>query len=297
AVIFTAQVITNVCGTLALLAVLFNADIDRGDILNNFLEFTKGFSPVNRGICLGNSEQIRTIHDAYATHANQIDMDDTLSNVSENDNAEFIDVDDFHYITYIQKDGYVWELDGLKYQPVKIAQCNEENWLEVVKPVLQQRMNSSTENELTFSLMAVTRDSYGAMSQQHKAYEECLQITQQVLRQDYSRPTLTRKEKLCLQIMENNNIPQQDILLFWEDITKGNKEAAQPKMEALQKSAEALKTQLQQLSEQKNLAKIDVERQKFDYFPFINALLTKAYIHQLLQDQSQPKRKKAKKTK
>jgi hypothetical protein len=35
-----------VCGTLALLAVLFNANIERGAILNNFLQFTEGFSPV-----------------------------------------------------------------------------------------------------------------------------------------------------------------------------------------------------------------------------------------------------------
>lgn len=34
------------CGTLALLAVLFNANIERGDILNNFMQFTEGFSPV-----------------------------------------------------------------------------------------------------------------------------------------------------------------------------------------------------------------------------------------------------------
>jgi hypothetical protein len=41
------QVITNVCGTLALLAVLFNADINqKGPILENFLEFTKDFSAV-----------------------------------------------------------------------------------------------------------------------------------------------------------------------------------------------------------------------------------------------------------
>lgn len=62
---------------------------------------------------------------------------------SDDDNIEYIDVDDFHYITYIHKNGYLWELDGLKYQPVKITECDESNWLDAVKPILEKRMNSS----------------------------------------------------------------------------------------------------------------------------------------------------------
>ena len=76
-------------------------------------------------------------------HNSQLEIDDTLSDVSEDGNIEFIDVDDFHYITYIYKDGYLWELDGLKYQPVKVATCNKDNWLDAVKPILQKRMDSS----------------------------------------------------------------------------------------------------------------------------------------------------------
>lgn len=59
------------------------------------------------------------------------------------DNGEFVDADTFHYVSYIHKNGFLWELDGLKGKPVKLAKCSEETWLEVVKPILEKRMNST----------------------------------------------------------------------------------------------------------------------------------------------------------
>ncbi|CAO3617093.1 unnamed protein product [Mucor fragilis] len=45
-IVFTSQVVTNSCATLALLAALLNADINKGDLLNSFLQFTQDFSAV-----------------------------------------------------------------------------------------------------------------------------------------------------------------------------------------------------------------------------------------------------------
>lgn len=53
---------------------------------------------------------------------------------------EAIDVANYHYITYIYKIGFVWELDGLKRQPVRLQQCTHQEWITAVKPIVQQRM-------------------------------------------------------------------------------------------------------------------------------------------------------------
>lgn len=74
-------------------------------------------------------------------------MNESLSVTAENgddDGVEYIDNDDYHYVTYIYKNGYVWELDGLKKQPKKICECEKDDWLESAKPYLQDRMNNTS---------------------------------------------------------------------------------------------------------------------------------------------------------
>ncbi|KAL0077574.1 hypothetical protein J3Q64DRAFT_1768296 [Phycomyces blakesleeanus] len=63
--------------------------------------------------------------------------------------------DIFHFVSYIYKNGYVWELDGLNQAPIKLEQCNVRNWTEVVKPYLVTRMQSAEDGSL-FNMMAVT---------------------------------------------------------------------------------------------------------------------------------------------
>ncbi|CEG68202.1 hypothetical protein RMATCC62417_04513 [Rhizopus microsporus] len=160
-VTFTAQVITNICGTLALLAVLFNADIYKGALLESFLEFTRGFSPVNRGMALGNSPQIRKIHHLYTTLQQKSDtlMMDIDDEELASSNQELVDTENYHYVSYIYKAGFVWELDGLKHGPVKLAPSTENDWLNTLKPFLEQKMTASEDNGIAFSLMAVTYES------------------------------------------------------------------------------------------------------------------------------------------
>jgi ubiquitin carboxyl-terminal hydrolase L5 len=78
-----------------------------------------------------------------AQHKAEMAINDTLTESAENDEIEYTDNDDYHYITYIYKNGYLWELDGLKKQPVKMCECNQDNWLESAKPHLTERMNRS----------------------------------------------------------------------------------------------------------------------------------------------------------
>lgn len=65
-------------------------------------------------------------------------MDETTEN--DNSGYEYVDSNNYHYITYIYKNGFVWELDGLKSQPLRLQQCTHQKWINAVKPFIQQRM-------------------------------------------------------------------------------------------------------------------------------------------------------------
>lgn len=60
---FAAQTIQNACGTQALLSVLLNkeGEIDVGQQLREFKEFTSGFPSEFRGEALSNSDLIRCV--------------------------------------------------------------------------------------------------------------------------------------------------------------------------------------------------------------------------------------------
>lgn len=68
-----------------------------------------------------------------------IDMDtENLKNTED-----LIEVANYHYVSYIYKNGHVWELDGLKGRPIKLSECDEATWLDALKPILEERMNAS----------------------------------------------------------------------------------------------------------------------------------------------------------
>ena len=58
-------------------------------------------------------------------------------------NQELTDAENYHYVSYIYKIGYIWELDGLKGRPIKLTACEEGSWIDALKPILERRMNAS----------------------------------------------------------------------------------------------------------------------------------------------------------
>ena len=78
----------------------------------------------------------------------------------EFDNKNAIKGDDvFHFIGYIPVDGRIYELEGLKEGPNDHGPIGErKNWLDVLKLIIEKRIQKYSAGEIHFNLMAVCSD-------------------------------------------------------------------------------------------------------------------------------------------
>ncbi len=149
---FASQKVNNACATQAILSILLNnADrISLGDELTNFLDVTKSFDADLRGDAIGQNEVMRVAHNSFARPEPFVMEEDTRTD--KEDEA-------FHFISYVQVNGVLYELDGLKKGPVILDTCDgEDSFLQKVVPVIQERISRYENTEIKFNLLAVTGD-------------------------------------------------------------------------------------------------------------------------------------------
>jgi len=149
-VFFAKQTINNACATTAILSILLNRakQLNLGATLTDFLSFTSALDPESRGMALANQEAIRTAHNSFSRpEPIQIER------AKDDEEGEA-----FHFISYVNVNGFLYELDGLQKGPRLIDSCDESDWFGKARTVLQQRMAAYKEKELRFTLLALCGD-------------------------------------------------------------------------------------------------------------------------------------------
>jgi len=149
---FANQTIQNACATQAILSVLLNADkdqVDIGDSLREFRDFTDGFPPDLRGEALSNSDLIRDVHNSFSRSSPFVDENTRMA--TEEDDL-------YHFIAYTPVNGVLYEIDGLHPAPISHGPCGPDEFCDKVIPVIHRRIERYPPSEIRFNLMAVVQD-------------------------------------------------------------------------------------------------------------------------------------------
>ncbi|KAH8347644.1 hypothetical protein KR067_009905, partial [Drosophila pandora] len=162
-VFFVRQVITNACATQALLCLLMNLqhpDIDLGETLTSFKSVCQDLDPVVRGLCLSRESKIRSVHNSFARPV-LFEVDMRQATVEE---------DVYHFVGFMPIKGRLYELDGMQEGPIELAEISKgQNWLDVVRPIIEARMQRYSVGEIHFNLMALVSD-------RQRCYERQIQL-------------------------------------------------------------------------------------------------------------------------
>ncbi|XP_013196927.1 ubiquitin carboxyl-terminal hydrolase-like [Amyelois transitella] len=137
------QVLSNVCGTIALVHSVANNTnkIDLHDgLLKNYLRDAEGLDAAARGALLENSVAIL---DAYKEIMQSGNADGNEGEVINN-----------HFVTFIHKDGKLFELDGRKTFPIDHGETTPESLLEDAAKVCREFIKREPDN-IGFTVVAL----------------------------------------------------------------------------------------------------------------------------------------------
>ena len=123
-------------------------DVDIGEKMREFREFTMVLPPEFRGEALSNSDLIREVHNSFARSSPFVDE------TQRTGEAE----DAFHFIAYTPINGTLYELDGLQPAPISHGPCTPDSFPTKVVEVLQRRVARYETSEIRFNLLAMCRD-------------------------------------------------------------------------------------------------------------------------------------------
>jgi ubiquitin carboxyl-terminal hydrolase L5 len=171
----------NSCATLAMINVLMNqsTEVCIGEHLEQFKDFTKDFTPYQRGEAFASFDFVKRIHNSFAKKMDILEGDKNLSHkvkraekskpkkrekksrhtsvestaTATDDSEEKVEDNAHHYIAFIPVGNEVWKLDGFDKYPTCVGsfEPERETWLASVSDTIA-------------TLMAAGDDDYGVIA-------------------------------------------------------------------------------------------------------------------------------------
>ncbi|XP_012692374.1 ubiquitin carboxyl-terminal hydrolase isozyme L1 [Clupea harengus] len=144
-VYFLKQTVVNSCGTVGLLHAVANnqdqMDFDSGSALKKFLEATASMSAADRAKELEKNKDIQATHDEVAAEG-QCRVEE--GNVN------------FHFITFVNVNGQLYELDGRMEGPVTHGATKDGSFIMDAAKVCRQFVERE-KDEVRFSAVALCK--------------------------------------------------------------------------------------------------------------------------------------------
>jgi len=144
---FVKQTISNACGTISLLHTVYNLPeefpLAKGKFFDTLLQATKSKTPEERAKALENDSSIEAAH-LEAEKEGQSRVPQPDENI------------DTHFVTFVPKDGSIYELDGRHGNPIKWGKTAKGSFLEDVVALIKKEYMAKDPEEVRFSLIAVT---------------------------------------------------------------------------------------------------------------------------------------------
>jgi len=148
-VILIEQSIGNACGTVAILHALVNnykaLDLDKSEYLQGLYAKLKSLSPEERGKVLEGENELSCAHEETALQGQTVAPD-------ANEDTEL------HFVTFVQNDGKLYELDGRKKVPTNHGGTSDAGLLKDAASVIKKVMERDPEAH-QFSVIALCKSA------------------------------------------------------------------------------------------------------------------------------------------
>jgi ubiquitin carboxyl-terminal hydrolase L5 len=169
----------NSCATLAMMNIIMNnTNIDIGEHLRQFKNFTQDLTPFQRGEAFANFDFVKKIHNSFAKTMDIFESDKHLSNkvkrarretngkkerrasadsAATDDSTDSYEENAHHFIAFAPVGDEVWKLDGLDAQPARLGTFGGrkgETWLSTAADTIATVMAAGDDD---YNIIALTQ--------------------------------------------------------------------------------------------------------------------------------------------
>ncbi|KAI2174940.1 hypothetical protein LOZ21_006766, partial [Ophidiomyces ophidiicola] len=164
---------------VALLNIVNNVtEVDLGEHLRAFKDFTMGFTPALRGDAISNFEFIKETHNSFARGMDILSIDLQLKNDTTSKKSR------------IGKRNQIYDESAAGFHFIAFVPVNGKyvggDWLDLAKPEIQSRMAEYEEDQIEFSILSLARDPIFGLVHQLAVNVKSLAAVEDQLRDRHS---------------------------------------------------------------------------------------------------------------